>query len=153
MITPSAAAGLIALVLLRVLFKRFTRPSLSMIRGPKSPSFFLGRVLSPSSQLNTSLSLLRQFAGASPTSSWRSGLCMAESVWQRCSLQECLRSESTHSIISCQRHPQQTAGRSAPGHRPESFADDIGHIGIQLFAAAQFSCHRANDKWEGDFLS
>ena len=31
---------------------------------------------------------------------------MAESVWQRCSVQECLRSKSTHSAISYQCHPQ-----------------------------------------------
>ncbi|KAH0828945.1 cytochrome P450 [Lanmaoa asiatica] len=36
----SAVAGLTALVLVHVLFKRFTRPSLSTIRGPKSPSLF-----------------------------------------------------------------------------------------------------------------
>ena len=47
MIYSSAVAGLTALILLYALFRRFTRPSLSMIRGPKSPSFFLGTVLSP----------------------------------------------------------------------------------------------------------
>ena len=31
---------------------------------------------------------------------------MAESVWQRCSVQECLRSKFTHSAILYQCHPQ-----------------------------------------------
>ncbi|KAF8557928.1 cytochrome P450 [Imleria badia] len=41
----SAVAGLTALLLLYALYKRFTRPSLSMIRGPKSPSFIFGNLL------------------------------------------------------------------------------------------------------------
>ncbi|KAF8557930.1 cytochrome P450 [Imleria badia] len=40
-----AIAGLTALILLHALLKRFTRPSLSMIRGPKSPSFIFGNLL------------------------------------------------------------------------------------------------------------
>ncbi|KAF8557923.1 hypothetical protein OG21DRAFT_1520220 [Imleria badia] len=56
MISFSAAACLTALILLSALFKRSTRPSLTMIRGPKSPSF----VLFPSLQL---LELLRRPVG------------------------------------------------------------------------------------------
>lgn len=45
--TPGfVAAGLTALTLVYALFKRFTRPSLSKIRGPKSSSFALGGSLS-----------------------------------------------------------------------------------------------------------
>ena len=46
MIFSAGVVGLTAVVLLYALFKRFIRPSLSMIRGPKSPSFLVGRVLS-----------------------------------------------------------------------------------------------------------
>ncbi|KAF8130328.1 cytochrome P450 [Boletus edulis] len=42
MISSSAAVGLTALILVYALFKRSTRPSLSMIRGPQSPSFIFG---------------------------------------------------------------------------------------------------------------
>ncbi|KAG6382153.1 hypothetical protein JVT61DRAFT_798 [Boletus reticuloceps] len=45
MIESSAVVGLAALILVYALFKRPTRPSLSMIRGPPSPSFVFGRVL------------------------------------------------------------------------------------------------------------
>ncbi|KAF8131873.1 cytochrome P450 [Boletus edulis] len=45
MFSSSAAAGLISLILGYTLFKRFTRPSLSMVRGPPSPSFVFGNLL------------------------------------------------------------------------------------------------------------
>ncbi|KAF8438608.1 cytochrome P450 [Boletus edulis BED1] len=45
MISSSAAVGLTALILVYALFKRSTRPSLSMIRGPPSPSFIFGNLL------------------------------------------------------------------------------------------------------------
>lgn len=44
MISSPVAVGLTTLMIVYVLFKRFARPSLSMIRGPKSPSFIHGRV-------------------------------------------------------------------------------------------------------------
>jgi hypothetical protein len=46
MIPRFLAAGLTVLALVYALFKRFTRPSLSKIRGPKSSSFVLGGSLS-----------------------------------------------------------------------------------------------------------
>ncbi|KAF8557917.1 cytochrome P450 [Imleria badia] len=45
MISSSTAIGLSAIILLYAVFKCFTRPSLSMIRGPKSPSFIFGNLL------------------------------------------------------------------------------------------------------------
>ncbi|KAF8434320.1 cytochrome P450 [Boletus edulis BED1] len=45
MFSSSAAAGLISLILGYTLFKHFTRPSLSMVRGPPSPSFVFGNLL------------------------------------------------------------------------------------------------------------
>jgi hypothetical protein len=45
MIPRFLAAGLTVLALVYALFKRFTRPSLSKIRGPKSSSFVLGNLL------------------------------------------------------------------------------------------------------------
>ncbi|KAG6382155.1 cytochrome P450 [Boletus reticuloceps] len=45
MFSSSAAAGLISLILAYTLFKRLTRPSLSMVRGPPSPSFVFGNLI------------------------------------------------------------------------------------------------------------
>ncbi|KAF8131874.1 cytochrome P450 [Boletus edulis] len=45
MIQSSAVVGLAAFILVYALFKRSTRPSLSMIRGPPSPSFVFGNLL------------------------------------------------------------------------------------------------------------
>ncbi|KAF8131862.1 cytochrome P450 [Boletus edulis] len=45
MIYSSAGAGIGALILIFALFRRFTRPSLSVIRGPQSPSFIFGNLL------------------------------------------------------------------------------------------------------------
>ncbi|KAI9573309.1 cytochrome P450 [Boletus coccyginus] len=45
MISSAGVVGLTAVVLLYAVFRRFTRPSLSMIRGPKSPSFLIGNLL------------------------------------------------------------------------------------------------------------
>lgn len=56
----SAIAGLAALILVHALFKRFARPSLTMIRGPKSPSFIVGRVISLRLLARCSLPLFRK---------------------------------------------------------------------------------------------
>ncbi|KAG6382164.1 cytochrome P450 [Boletus reticuloceps] len=58
MIYSSAAAGIGALILIFALFRRFTRPSLSVIRGPQSPSFIFGKDFPPSQFARSYLSAL-----------------------------------------------------------------------------------------------